>query len=42
MLEDVVKAIEGAETRLEALSKPLDLNGRVREIGALEAEASRA
>lgn len=40
MLEEVVKAIEGAETRLEALSKPLDMSGRVREIEALEAQAS--
>lgn len=40
MLEEVVKAIEGAEMRLEALSRPLDLTGRVREIGSLEAQAS--
>jgi len=40
VLEEVVKAIEGAETRLEALSGPLDLNGRVREIAALETGAS--
>ena len=41
MLEEIVKAIEGAETRLTALSKPLDLEGRVGEIAVLEAEASR-
>ena len=40
MLEEVVKAIEGAETRLDALSRPLDMEGRTQEIGALEAEAS--
>ena len=39
MLEEVVKAIEEAEARLGALSGPLDLTGRVREIGALEAAA---
>jgi len=41
VLEDVVKAIESSEMRLESLSRPLDLNGRVREIGTLEAEASQ-
>ncbi len=40
MLEDVVKALEGVETRLEALSKPLDLTGRMAEIEALEEGAS--
>ena len=40
MLEEVVKAIEEAEMRLDALSGPLDLDGRMREIGRLEAAAS--
>ena len=40
VLEEVVKEIEGAEARLDALSKPLDLDGRTREIGTLEAAAS--
>ena len=40
MLEEVVKEIENAEVRLEALSKPLDLNGRLREIATLETNAS--
>ena len=40
MLEEVVKAIEGAKTRLDALSRPLDMEGRTQEIGALEAGAS--
>jgi peptide chain release factor 2 len=40
VLEEVVKEIENAEMRLEALSKPLDLSGRLREIGTLEANAS--
>lgn len=40
MLEDVVKEIETAEGRLEALARPLDLEGRVQEIETLEAGAS--
>ena len=40
MLEEVVKAIDGAKTRLDALSRPLDMEGRTQEIGALEAGAS--
>jgi peptide chain release factor 2 len=39
LLEDVVKAIEAAEVRLDALSGPLDLDGRAREAAALEAES---
>ncbi len=41
MLEDVVKAIEGADTRLESLTRPLDMEGRAREIAALEEEAAQ-
>ena len=42
MLEDVVRAMEEAETRLDALSHPLNLEGRGEEITALEAEASKS
>ena len=40
VLEEVVKEIEGAQARLDALSKPLNLDGRTEEIGALETAAS--
>ena len=42
MLEDVVKAIEGIETRLESLSRPLNLESQLEEINALEAEAGQS
>ncbi|MGI4789414.1 MAG: peptide chain release factor 2 [Janthinobacterium lividum] len=42
MLEDVVKAMEEVEARLNALSQPLNLEGRVEEINGLEAEAGNS
>jgi len=40
LLEEIVKAIEDLEARLESLSRPLDLESRSGEIVALEAAAS--
>ena len=42
MLEDVVKVMEGVETRLESLSRPLNLESQIAEIDALEAEAGQS
>lgn len=39
MLEDIVRTIELAETRLNELSGPLDMDGKRREIADLEAQA---
>ena len=42
MLEDVVKAMEGVQMRLESLVSPLNLQSQVEEIAALEAEAGES
>lgn len=42
MLEDVVKAMEGVEARLDSLSRPLNLESQREEINALEAEAGQS
>ena len=40
VLEEVVKEITEAQARLDALTRPLDMDGRMQEIGALEAAAA--
>ena len=41
MLDDVVKQSEQIEARLKQLSGPLDLPGKQKQIGELEAEAAK-